>query len=58
MDDKNEDHHVPINEKSMSIVTNFFMETDLDEHCLDSMTNGNKTCSVSNHKTLTSKIIH
>ncbi len=66
MDDKNEDHHdklvfmvhVPINEKSMSHVTKFFMEMDFDEHCLDSVTCGNKMCSVLNHKTLTNKAIH
>lgn len=66
MDEKNEDHHdksfcvvhvVPINEKSMPHVTKFSMEMDLDEHCLNLMIGGNKMCSVSNHETLTSKVV-
>jgi hypothetical protein len=34
------------------------MEVDLDEHCLDSMTSGNKGCIVLNHETLTGKTTH
>jgi hypothetical protein len=62
MDDKDENHHeklvfvvqiVPIDEKSMQQITNFFVGVDLDEHCLDLMTSGNKKCTFSNHETLT-----
>jgi hypothetical protein len=34
------------------------MDVDFDEHCLDSMTSGNKGCIVLNDETLTSKTTH
>ncbi len=36
----------------------FSMEVDLDEHCLDSVTGGNKRCIVLNHETLIGKTTH